>query len=266
MQASVFDFFSMPIITLTTDFGTRDPYVAALKAAILKEEPGTIIVVISHEVERYSIPHASYLLTSVFRDFPTGTIHIVSVHSLSYKQHKFIALKIDEHYFVGSDNGLFSLLSESPPQQSVRILNEKAERTVFPAKDIFVPAALTILRFQDLLKTGEPINSIETLTNLKSYYQNNILYGNIIHVDGYENLITNIDFMTFEKIRNGRKFLVRFGKEKTDFLGLNYNSVQPGQCVCLFNSNNYLEIAINQGKAASLLGLGYNKKVMVEFF
>lgn len=255
----------MPLITLTTDFGLRDQYVSALKAAILKEEPTAVIVDISNEVERHSLPHASFLLNMVFREFPIGTIHIVSIHSLFNEHNIYLALKIEDHFFIGTDNGIFSLISDKSPQEVIRIRNEHFNYSVFPAKDIFVPAALALLKNRDIKGLGEPVSVVNTLTNLKSYYQNNILYGNIVHVDGYENLITNIDFKTFENIRNGRNFVISFGKEKIEGLGITYHSVQPGQCVCLFNSYNYLEIAINQGKAASLLGLGYNKKVMVEF-
>jgi S-adenosyl-L-methionine hydrolase (adenosine-forming) len=124
----------MAIITFLSDFGWRDHYVATVKAKILSVIPNVTIVDISHEIEPFNIPHTAYVLGSVFRDFPQGTVHLVAVNSPSKMEERFVALKLEEHYFVGPDNGIFSLLSDRNPSIIVELKNDVSTSLNFPER------------------------------------------------------------------------------------------------------------------------------------
>src|SRR5436190_14463343 len=111
----------MPIITFLSDFGYIDHYVAAVKARLVSSQPNTPIVDISHAIQPFDIAHAVYVLSSVFRDFPEGTVHLVAVDTQGSKTGKFHAIKFQGHYFVCADNGLLSLLTESAPEEMVEL-------------------------------------------------------------------------------------------------------------------------------------------------
>ncbi|MCH8319083.1 MAG: SAM-dependent chlorinase/fluorinase, partial [Bacteroidetes bacterium] len=111
----------MPLITFLSDFGDKDHYIAAVKAKIYSSIPNASIVDISHSVERYNIAYGAYILHAVFREFPKNTIHIVSINSLDRSEDKFISIKLENHYFIGADNGLFSLISDKKPDIIVEL-------------------------------------------------------------------------------------------------------------------------------------------------
>ena len=111
----------MAIVTLLTDSGESDHYVAAIKAKIISINPGIRVEDISHKIKPADIAHAAFVLRAVFRDFPKGTVHLVGVDSTGNRDDAFIALQLEDHFFVGCDNGLFGLISEKPHQQLVEL-------------------------------------------------------------------------------------------------------------------------------------------------
>src|SRR5579859_7533558 len=131
----------MAIVTLLTDSGETDHYVAAIKAKILGVNPGLNLVDISHKIQPCDIAHGAFVLNSVFRDFPKGTVHLVGVDSTGQATTAAIALQLEDHFFVGSDNGLFGLISGTSQQHLVDINSLIPISTSFPEKEIFAPAA-----------------------------------------------------------------------------------------------------------------------------
>ena len=112
----------MSLITLTTDFGTKDHFVGAVKGAIYSEFPDMKIVDISHEISPFNITQTAYILKNAYKSFPEGTVHIIGVDSEINKENKHIALKIDNHYFICADNGVISLIaSDIKPEKIVEI-------------------------------------------------------------------------------------------------------------------------------------------------
>lgn len=255
----------MRLITLLTDFGDTDHYVASVKANIMKRLPMSQIVDISHKIQQFNLPHAAFVLNSVFREFPEGTIHLVSVNAQMQGEDIFIIAKIEGHFFVALDNGLLSLISDQDPEMVVRLNTSGVPSGTFPAKTLMIPAIVELYEGKSLAEIGSPADGIQKMFNRHPRLTHNQIMGQVIHVDHYGNLITNIDKSTFEKIGRNRKFTLSFSREKLSTLSETYSEQDPGDCLAVFNTNGELEIAINAGNASELLGLHYNSPVMVNF-
>ncbi|WP_109831776.1 SAM hydrolase/SAM-dependent halogenase family protein [Reichenbachiella versicolor] len=258
----------MTIVTFLSDFGIVDHYVAAVKAQILSVNREVTIVDISHSVKVGDIGHAAYLLKEVFRDFPEGTVHIVGISNSSSPKTRCIALKLEGHFFVGEDSGLFSLLSDIMPHAVVELNEDSSIQTTFPAKDIMARAAAKLATGIDIQAIGQSIDDIQRFMPTQAKATKQQIAGNIIRVDHYGNLITNIlkrDFDAIMKINNYSPYEVNFRREKITKLNNGFSDVAPGECYVLFNSSDKLQIGINQGRGSDLLGLGMNDQVFIDF-
>jgi hypothetical protein len=256
----------MAIITFTSDFGTRDHYVAAVKAKIFNYNSNIQVIDITHSIDHFNVAHGAFVLGSVFRDFPKGTVHLVAVNSLSNEQDKFIALKLEDHFFVGTDNGLFSLLSEKQAM-IVELKVEKSQYSVFPEKNVMAFAAVSLASGKNLYDLGPnlPSNALKKLINRKLKIGKNAIEGNVVHIDAYGNAITNITKKDFEIMKMDRSFIIQFGREEFTKIQTIYDEIETGGCAIIFNDLGFLEIAINSGNASKLLGLEYDSAVRVIF-
>lgn len=255
----------MPLATFLSDYGLVDHYVAAVKATILRNCPKASIVDITHQIKNGNIGQAGYSLRAVYDDFPKGTVHLIAVGAASDRKERFLAIELDGHFFVGADNGLFSLISDQAPSQCVLLPTSTSMSAAFPGKFILAPTVAELLNGAQLADLGEPCDQYERKLFRKLAVSANSIQGHIIHVDHYGNLITNIDYDTFNELRKGRRFAIRFAYERFHAIYSHYNSKEFGDCVMLFNSQNLLEIAINQGDASQLMGLSLNSVVAVDF-
>jgi len=275
----------MAIITLTTDFGEKDHFAGAIKGAIYSELPEVRIVDISHSVSPFNIPEASYMIQNAYGSFPKGTIHIIGVDSEINAENKHIVVKLDDHYFVCANNGIMSMIcSEIAPEQIVEINIHHKIETSFPVLDVFVKVACHIARGGALGVIGKQINTIKPIKNLVPYVndEKTQIIGSIIYIDNYGNVITNIKKSFFEGIQKGRAFEVSARNHKFKKIHSKYSDIvnfeipedkrsDEGRGLVVFNSSNYLEIAIyksnNQtvGSASSLMGLGLRDTVTINF-
>ena len=254
----------MALITFLSDFGYTDHYVAAVKASILKNNPQAQILDISHEVEPFNILHGVYVLNSVYRDFPEGTVHLLAVDSQGAEGGRYHALKYKNHYFLAPDNGILSLLTESRPE--VLVLLDSAGKLAHPAKEILAPAAAFLAQGGDILALGESTNIMRELINRQLRFSDHAITGHVIHIDHYGNLITDISRDSIDAIGHGRQFIIRFARETVDRIYEQYNAVDEGDCVCVFTTQNLLSIGINKGNASELLGLHFDSRVDVNFY
>ncbi|PQJ74719.1 SAM hydrolase/SAM-dependent halogenase family protein [Polaribacter gangjinensis] len=274
----------MSFITLTTDFGTKDHFVGAVKGAILSQLPDAKIVDISHEISPFNIAETAYILKNSYKSFPKGTIHIVGVDSELSDDNKHIALEIDNHFFVCPDNGSISMIvSEIQPTKMVEINIHDRIETSFPVLDVFVNVACFIARGGNLTVIGKEIKEIKINTEIKpkiNELQNQII-GGVLYVDNFGNLITNISRKMFQEIGKNRKFTVSASKHKFTKIFNKYNEITgeygtnstifDGEKLALFNSADYLELAIfrsnlkSLGGASTLLGLKYRDRVTIDF-
>jgi hypothetical protein len=256
----------MPIVTFLSDFGDTDHYVASVKGVILSKAPEIQIVDISHQIQPFDIGHASYVLSHAFRDFPKGTIHLVALNSNDKTTDRAIALELEGHFFVGCDSGIFSLISDKIPAKMVLI--ETEQQTTFLAKDVLAPACCLLAKNQNLDELGKSILDDKKLVNRQPKVTKREIVGNVIRVDSYGNLITNILREDYEKIQelNGRVPIeIQFGRERFRKLHQSFNDVDPGECYLLFNASGQLQIGINKGHAKELLGLRIDSPVFINF-
>lgn len=255
----------MAIVTLLTDSGESDHYVAAIKARILAIEPNARIVDITHQIRWFDIGHGAFVLRSVFRDFPAGTIHLVGVDAAGHRGEPFVIVRIEGHFFVGADNGLFSLLSEQPPENIWQIESPNADASTFPEKEIFAPAAARLAGGEKPENIGKPVTDYKRLVDRQVKATRKQITGHIIRVDHFGNLITNIPKETFDILSKGKAFTIQFGGEKFRRIHASYNQAEQGECFLIFNSLNFLEIGIYKGNASELLGLDYDSVVNIVF-
>lgn len=275
----------MPLITLTTDFGTKDHFVGAVKGAIFSEFSTARIVDITHEITPFSITETAYIVKNSYKSFPKGTIHIIGVDSELSVENKHIALELDEHFFICPDNGVISMIaSEVKPTKIFEITIHDRVETSFPVLDVFVRVASHIARGGSLSVIGKEIQSYKKMVEIqpKTNADKSIIKGNIIYIDNYGNVITNITKKLFNNIGKGRGFTITARRYAFKQIYNTYNefvdfSVPPekrqkdGEKLAIFNSAGYLEIAVYRsnlktvGGASSLLGLSYRDTVFIEF-
>ena len=275
----------MPIVTLLTDFGNKDYFVAAVKGAIINEVENPLIIDITHEIQPYNHTQAAYVLKNAFRSFPEGSIHIIGVESEKTPENKHIAMLFEGHYFIGADNGILSMIRENFNAKKIVEINiHQNVTTTFPVLDIFVKVAAHISRKGQLEVIGKSTKIIKELTNVNPVVNNkgDQIVGSVIYVDNYGNVITNITRKLFQEVRKSRAFTIfarniKFKKvvetygEAIDFSTPKEKRDEDGKKIALFNSADHLELAIYKsnpqtvGSAYSLFGLEYREAVTVNF-
>jgi len=257
----------MGIITLTTDLGDKDIYQAALKGSILKLLPSVNIVDITHAVQAFNIQQAAFILKNSYYYFPENTVHLIGIDTVYNKDTKYLAIKHRNHYFVGADNGIFSLMFNTDPDEMVELtIMQDLKFLHFPLTDIFVKAACHLVQGGNLTDIGIPITSVEKKMNLQPVIEKNMIKGVVIYIDSFQNVITNITKDFFINIQQGRRFTLYFKRnEAITQLSWYYNEVPEGEKLCLFGISDHLEIAINKGNASGLLGLNLGDSVIIDF-
>jgi S-adenosylmethionine hydrolase len=255
----------MAIVTLLTDSGESDHYVAAIKAKILSFNPGLNLVDITHRIQPCDIAHAAFVLRSVFRDFPKGTVHLTGMHATGQRDVASIALQLEDHFFVGSDNGLFGLISDKSHQNLVDLNSINPIQSTFPEKDIFAPAAARLASNVAISDLGKPMPTFKKMIDRQVKATKKQIAGHVIQVDNFGNLITNIPKEAFDVLSNGKVYTIQFGGEKFRRINTLYNQVDEGECFILFNSLGLMEIGIYKGNASELLGLAYDSMVNITF-
>jgi S-adenosylmethionine hydrolase len=257
----------MAIITLTTDLGDKDIYQAALKGSILKLLPDVNIVDITHSVAAFNVQQAAFILKNSFYYFPDTTVHLIGIDTVYNTGIKYLAIRYKNHYFVGADNGIFSLMLDSDPDEMVEInIMQDLKFLHFPLADIFVKAACHLASDGNLNDIGLPVTGIEKKMNLQPVVEKNMIKGVVIYIDSFQNVITNITKEFFNQVQQGRRFTLYFKRNETiNQLSWHYNEVPEGEKLCLFGISDHLEIAINKGNASGLLGLNLGDSVIIDF-
>lgn len=255
----------MAIVTLLTDSGTSDHYVAAIKARIISINQAVRIEDITHDIKPGDIGHAAFVLRSVFRDFPMQTVHLIGVDATGNKNDPFIALQIEDHFFVGCDNGLFGLISDQPHQQLVELNSLNPITTTFPERDIFAAAAVKLASGMAITSLGKPMPTFKKMIDRQIKATKKQITGSIVRVDSMGNLITNISKRVFDILSPGKSYTIAFGGEKFRKIHTQYNQAEQGECFIVFNSLGLLEIGIYKGNASELLGLEYDGVVNILF-
>jgi S-adenosylmethionine hydrolase len=275
----------MPIITLTTDFGTKDHFVGAVKGSIYNELKEVRVVDISHQITPFSITETAYILKNAYKHFPAGTIHIVGVDSEISQENKPIAIQMDGQYFISCDNGILSMITnEINPEKIVEITIQNSEDNNFAILGVFIKVACHIARGGMLEVIGKRITDIKTIYEIQPQVneEQNQIVGSIIYIDNFGNVISNIAKNIFQNIGKGRAFEIVARNYKFTKIYEKYNDIvdfsvpvdkrqDDGKRLALFNSSDFLEISMYRsnlktvGGASSLLGLNYRDNITVRF-
>lgn len=253
------------IITLTTDWGTTDFYLPLLKGEILSALPEVRLVDITHDIPRYDYIKTAFVLANSFHHFPKGTVHLIGVGSVPEAHSKYLAVLYRGHYFIGTDNGIFSLIMEDEKVTIVE-LGEQVNSS-FPMLDIFMKPALALASGSPLSSLGKTRDGLIRSVMTKPSYDSNLLNGNIVYMDAFDNAITNISRQIFDEVGKGRPFTLYMRKFTYNIttISKNYNDVDRGDMMAFFNTLNLLEIGINRGNAGGLMGLKYRDPIRIEF-
>jgi S-adenosylmethionine hydrolase len=258
---------SRPIITLTTDFGTTDSYVPAMKGVILGICPEATLVDLCHEVKPQAIKQAAYLLSTAAPYFPPGTVHLVVVDPGVGSERWPIVVSTGRAHYVAPDNGVLSLSLEREPAQMVIHLTEPRYRlpevsATFHGRDIFAPAAAHLARGLDPAQMGRPFSpsGLVTLPGPATLPQHSGSWqGEILHVDHFGNLVTS-----FQVSASQSHLALTVGGQRIGPLRHTFADVAPGQMLIYRGSSGYLEIAMREGNAAAELEVHIGDPVQVE--
>ena len=275
----------MAIITLTTDYGNKDYSVSSLKAKLISNIDNVRIVDISHDISPFNLSEAGYVLEGAFRDFPKGTIHILSVDSELTPENKHIAIMYEGNFFIGANNGVFSLIfKDKKPDQIVEINIHSNYNNNISADELFVKVASHINRSGPLNVVGTEIKKIKEITNLRPVINKEInqILGSVIYIDNYGNVVTNITEKLFKEISKTRSFTINARNVKFSKIYKNYSDAidfslekkdreEDGKKIAIFNNLGYLQLSIYRsnpqtvGSASTLFGLNYRDVISVQF-
>lgn len=247
----------MALVTLLTDFGTSDSYVAEMKGALLSAAFGATLVDVTHAVPPGDVRAGAYLLGRVWHRFPAGTIHLAVVDPGVGTDRAALALRAHGHYFVGPDNGLFTPVLRDAAVEIVVLPTPDGAAPTFHGRDLFAPAAAALARGAELASLGTPLGSIpQRLAYTEPHYEGKSVVGEIVYVDRFGTLVTNL---TAEWVPPYAVLEV----EDLDIgpLRRTFGDVPTGGLLAYVGSGGAVEIAVRDGSAARRLGLGVGGRI-----
>lgn len=254
----------MQIVTLTTDLGAHDYALPALKGAILRRDASLLLVDITHAIRDFDIVQAAFILGNAWRSFPEGAVHVVWVNNHYSPDKAYVVIRYEGHYFIGPDNGVFSLILGEAPRE-IYALEFDAEGT-FSLRELYAFAVGSIAGGLPLEKIGVPVSSILQRITFRPVTGPSLIRGSVVYIDNFDNAVINISRALFEEVGRGRRFTLSFKRHAPlKRLARSYGDAVVGEPLCLFNAAGYLEIAVYMGKAASLLGLALEDMIEVVF-
>lgn len=265
--------FYMPIITLTSDYGLTDPYLPALKGAVLGQLPEVTLVDITHQIQPGNYFEVAFVLRNCYYEFPEKTVHLIAFEEL-VEPRRYLAAVLDGHFFVAPDNGILSMVNPEKKFEGIVEINLRHENTSFPAKDLMTRAACHLARGGSIDVLGRKISEIKESTYLRPRITENpsAIIGAVVYIDNFGNLITNISHKTFKEVGKERAFEVIIPRNKPiRKLARDYNGSGAGSILAHFNSQGLLEISAQKAMskefngANTLLGLGVRDVIKVEF-
>jgi len=256
----------MSLVTLISDWNKSDYYIGIVKGIIQSKCDKAQIIDISHNIEHFNYPQAAFIAKTTTKYFPKGTVHIIAVNSEATELHKHIIIKEKGQFYIMANNGIAGFLFKDNPELIIEMETIDAQ-TSFPEATVFANVAAYITCGGDITELGEEIKHIyRQVPNIAAIDKNSIS-GTIIYNDSYGNAITNITKDDFDKYGEGRRFeiLLSNNNSKITKISANYNNVVKGEKLALFNTILLLEIAINDGSAADLIGMSKEANIRIRF-
>jgi S-adenosylmethionine hydrolase len=256
------------IITLLTDFGTKDHYVASMKGVILKINPRCILIDITHQVKPHDIEEGAFILANAYSSFPKGTIHLTVIDPEVGGARKPILLETANYFFIGPDNGLFTFaVKREEIRKGVALTNEEyflpQISSTFHGRDIFAPVAGYLSLGIKPETFGHKIKSWAELSFPKPKMKEGELIGEILHIDAFGNLISNIRREQLFDFAKGYSLVIRVGRRTIQGLKKGYWEVKRSELIALIGSGGFLEISIREGNAQKILKMKKGDKIQV---
>ncbi len=265
----------MAIVTIISDMGTDGYYIPAIKGVILSQNPDTTIVDISHSINSFDLSQAAYIIKNTWFNFPKGTAHLIGVDTNPSKTTKHLCIRYNGHFFIGADNGIFSLIFDSKPEDVFDLkIQQDSDIFTFPSKDVFAKAAAYLAAGGTPEMIGRKIDDgFKTAESFRPKIEDHAIFARVIFVDIYGNVITNITQGIFNSVAKGREFIISFNRADLDIRKIQqqYNDVGKAKSVAFFNATGNLEIAVNRatstngGGANQLFGLSVGKSIKIQF-
>ncbi len=271
----------MNIITLTTDLGYRDPYLAIVKAMLISRNPSQQIIDLSCEIRDNNISDAAFILKNALPYFPENTIHLVAIkfitdRSLNNKTNtidnsRYLLTKYKNQYIVCPDNGLLTLVDPAFNETVYQVYYEGDNKHHFFLKDVFVDVATHLVQNRDLAEIATPVTDFYRASQFDSFVNGNMLRGKAIYVDDFGNIVTNITREKFTSVVGSRNFMITLPGARINKICTSYDEVKYGNPLVLFNSFGYLEVAANGKNASDMLcprdiGNTFDFNLLIEFY
>jgi len=258
-----------PIITLTTDYGTADHLVAAMKGVILKINPDAHILDITHNVMPFDILDGALTIGQAYRYYPSKAIHVVVVDPGVGSQRRPILVSGDQHYFVAPDNGVLSMVYEREQKVAVRHVTSEHYflnpiSNTFHGRDIFAPVAAWLSKNWQTPSFGEEVTDYVRFSMPKPKTADNTVKGVVLKVDNFGNLITNLTAEDVPQLLAGNSFKITVGGKQITKLAHTYSQGAQNEPFALMGSGGFVEISVNRGNAARILGAQRGSEVTVE--
>jgi S-adenosylmethionine hydrolase len=262
---------AISVITLLTDFGDRDYFVASMKGVILGINPQARIVDLSHAVAPHQIHDAAYLLKASYKYFPDGTVHVAVVDPGVGSLRRPLLVTTSRHFFVAPDNGLLSYIYQEETGVEVRQIENKqyrldSEGTTFDGRDLFAPAAAWLTKGQQPGSYGKLIRDYVKLPPVEPQWQGSVLAGTIVYVDRFGNLISNLTPFHVQDVQGRARrstVSIRIGSVTIDGLVRSYADGDRAAPHALINSNGQVEVFLKEGSAADALKVSRGEAIML---
>jgi len=257
-----------PIITLLTDFGLKDPYVASMKGVILSINPQCTLVDVTHQVNPHDIKEGAFTLAQTYSTFPKGTIHLAVVDPGVGSPRKPILFVTANYLFIGPDNGLFTLALKKEKLKKVIALSKMefflpAVSSTFHGRDLFAPVAAHLSLGIAPESFGRVIKSWKQVSFPEPILGQEKLIGEIVHVDAFGNLVSNIDRKNLLQFSKGRPFVIKIAKRIMRGLKKGYWEGRKDEPMALIGSGGFLEISVREKNAQKALRAKKGTRVVV---
>lgn len=252
----------MPVITLTTEWKPDDFYCGIMKGKLSTLSPDSIIIDNASSIPAFNISHASFVIRNTYNSYPKGSVHIICIHSEGCEGKDHLIVKAKDHYFIGTDNGIFNLILNSEPDEVVKISNKDINDEL----DLFAKAAADLISGKQPRELGKVLKDFNEKVPLRATIDKDVITGSIIFIDSYGNAISNITREVFYRVFENRQFLIliQSNKNSTDHISFKYSDEPVGELLARFNSLDLLEISINGANVSELLSLSIGSVVRID--
>jgi S-adenosyl-L-methionine hydrolase (adenosine-forming) len=252
----------MAVITLTTEWKPNDVYNGIIKGKLSNLCPGTLVIDNAFNIPPFNISHASFVIRNTYLNYPVGSIHIICVHYEAHKDQDYLIVKAKDHFFIGTDNGIFNLILNSEPEEVIKI-DDKGDSDEL---DIFSNAAAGLISGKKPSELGISVNKISERVPLRATIDKDVIIGSIIFIDSYGNAISNITREVFYRVFGNKNYriLIQSNNNYTEQISQKYSDVPIGEMLARFNQLDLLEISINGTNISELLSITIGSVVRID--